>query len=472
MNPYASRGTCDAKGKCKRRRKSVHTTVEIKQEVVVKEEPKENVDMVNIARSQFSPSLSAEATEAINSECTTDSEMDFEYDTDRVKEEVKIEDECSKKECDSAQGTSSNDDDNQGDRPADGNVSNPSSNSMIEKKKRMVERKKPTNQTKETNAKASKKAAVKRQKKHMCHLCNFTASRKSHLTIHIRVHTGERPFVCEVCAKSFKAKSNLDRHGKTHGLRLAFRCSKCREGFAQEIDKTNHESKCQWRHYECYACKYITYDLTIMKRHMQTHSGSKPFECSVCSKAFPQNNILRQHLRTHVKQLPFACPKCGQRFDEESEKQSHENRCNGRRYDCYLCQLNYFQQCNLKRHIRSKHTGEKSFKCAVCGKKFCEKSDLKRHLATHAKPRPIRCAKCWKLFKEEDKKNAHEGQCNRRLYQCYLCKVNANKSAQLKDHMRAQHTGERPFLCGFCEARFVQKIHAAVHAKRHHGLKH
>ncbi|XP_055306103.1 uncharacterized protein LOC129570493, partial [Sitodiplosis mosellana] len=133
--------------------------------------------------------LSIKAIDVVKSEAETDSEVDFEYDIDCVKGEVKSEDGCAKKECGSSQGaSSSNGGDNLDDIAADASNAEPRSNSR-EKHKRGSKRENITNQKKQTNAKASKTAAVKRHKKHMCHFCNYAASVKSILTAHIRVHT-------------------------------------------------------------------------------------------------------------------------------------------------------------------------------------------------------------------------------------------------------------------------------------------
>jgi len=35
---------------------------------------------------------------------------------------------------------------------------------------------------------------------------------KSSLDIHVRTHTGDRPFVCQICGREFRANGNLTRH--------------------------------------------------------------------------------------------------------------------------------------------------------------------------------------------------------------------------------------------------------------------
>lgn len=45
--------------------------------------------------------------------------------------------------------------------------------------------------------------------KHLCRIClkNFSSSSAVH--IHLRTHTGDRPFVCNVCQKAFTTRGNL-----------------------------------------------------------------------------------------------------------------------------------------------------------------------------------------------------------------------------------------------------------------------
>ena len=78
------------------------------------------------------------------------------------------------------------------------------------------------------------------QVRHQCPQCSASFARKYRLTIHIRTHTGEKPYKCGVCSKTFKDSDHLRRHARTHSGLKPFKCELCSRTFVDREHLKRH----------------------------------------------------------------------------------------------------------------------------------------------------------------------------------------------------------------------------------------
>lgn len=221
--------------------------------------------------------------------------------------------------------------------------------------------------------------------KHRCRFCGKIFGSDSALQIHLRSHTGERPFECRVCSSRFTTKGNLKVHYQRHTDTMDFV-----EESKKEL-RAPYDFRAQENQMEPILEKPFperTFDLSQKEekegrfndlheaRGSQTSDSPKRFE----------DESARQFL-SFEQEYSSAKKKAWEKYMEivDTPKATELQQDEAYRVDpnkCPICNRVLSCRSALRQHYRT-HTGERPFKCRLCSRSFTTKGNLKTHIGVH-----------------------------------------------------------------------------------------
>uniref|UniRef100_A0AAQ5YWR6 Phospholipid-transporting ATPase n=1 Tax=Amphiprion ocellaris TaxID=80972 RepID=A0AAQ5YWR6_AMPOC len=249
--------------------------------------------------------------------------------------------------------------------------------------------------------------------KHKCRFCAKVFGSDSALQIHLRSHTGERPFKCNICGNRFSTKGNLKVHFQRHKEKYPH-VQMNPFPVPEYLDNVPTSSG-------------IPYGMSVPpEKPVSSWLDSKPVVAALpASMGLPLSSTITSiggsndppapgELSNILKAEGVHLPQSSAFLDsmqtsETSKLQQLVENIDKKITDpnqCVLCHRVLSCQSALKMHYRI-HTGERPFKCKVCGRAFTTKGNLKTHIGVHRENPPVQvqhsCPICQKKMGDRSK---------------------------------------------------------------------
>lgn len=198
----------------------------------------------------------------------------------------------------------------------------------------------------------------------------------------------------------------------------------------------------------------------------------KKFRCDYCMNfvSFDDPELLNDHYNEkHSSDKPYPCPKCPQTFDKKTKQKIHARSHYTEMITCEKCGKKFKgDETVLWEHNEYYHVN-KDRDCPICGKKFLNVC-LKRvqyHMYWHDDSKLRKCSFCDKKFIQTTHLAVHELTHNDQFkFKCKTCGY-AYKTAKILAEHNCDEAGQYPFQCKHCPKKYINRRSYDAHIQCH-----